>query len=680
MHRLVRSSRSLLLGGVALFFSGACMPVPDSNLTSEQKVADMMWLYSMFDENYAPLEYKMEKFGFNYQELKKSYLDQAVATPDNESFYRLMHRFVAQFRDAHTSGSFSHGGLPNRAQIAYLGITGKRQGNVFVVKELLPSYAEDSYFPIKKGDEIEAIDGKSLNEIIQNEIKLNEDIGQDDANLTFHMNRIFNRVSLDQELPKSSEAVLKIVRREYTEEERNQIEESQNVKLKPSAKKKVDIEVSVPWIVKDVYKFRKDQRAALSAKGVSSKTSSTQFSGFSFSTSDIFRLDGENGQSPVSFAFRGFDGSIKSPLSSLMNSFRHSVGTKLSDSFAIPNQIEGWTIVNDLDEEVTVKDKFKENRFIPSKAIFVTSDDATYPTYFTRVGVGESSNGRLVATMYLNTFSPKAEEADVLKEFNTTLENLKIIGVKDLVIDLMNNGGGSLFLGMKLAQALSSQKVVMPWLEIRNSQTWRDEFLQTSLRGSSDAEKVIARKIYDQLKVDQLSGKRLSSRIRAEDMVPFQLIANSNLKNWKFNIVLLTNEMCASMCDIFAGILQDNGMAKSVGARTMGAGGNVVAHYFAPNSHFIVNQTESLIVRAKATKDGPVANGYIENNGVVPDKELVVSEYAGDKYRYVLKEGIQKLFENENDEALKGSVKKKSRRDQVEEPSRKKARKNQKQN
>jgi C-terminal processing protease CtpA/Prc len=59
----------------------------------------------------------------------------------------------------------------------------------------------------------------------------------------------------------------------------------------------------------------------------------------------------------------------------------------------------------------------------------------------------------------------------------------------------------------------------------------------------------------------------------------------------------------------------------------MGAGGNVVGYNQAPNSHFDVRQTESLMVR----KDG----SYIENVGVKPDVAVPVANYTATKYKEV---------------------------------------------
>ena len=79
-----------ILGVVAFFLLSACEPVPCKVLTPEQKLADMLWLYSQFDENYAPLEYKEKRLGFKYPELKDKYLKLALETKTNEEFFSML--------------------------------------------------------------------------------------------------------------------------------------------------------------------------------------------------------------------------------------------------------------------------------------------------------------------------------------------------------------------------------------------------------------------------------------------------------------------------------------------------------------------------------------------------------------------------------------------------------------
>jgi C-terminal processing protease CtpA/Prc len=661
--------RGFLLCVALMTLTTACEPVPLKELTPAQKEADMHWLFSQFDENYAPLEYKVERYGINYKRLKSDYMKIALATPSNGAFYLVMQSFVAQFKDAHTFANLSTGGLPNRASIGYLGFSGKRKGDHFVVTEVLPTYrSKKSNFPVQVGDEISRLDGQSLGEVVRSELVPLEDVGQDESNLTLHMNRLFNRVSLSNIFPAEADAKITIVKRAYSSALREETQEKEQRYISSAEKQSVQLEVSVPWNLKDVYEFSLEQTAARAEQNAGSKIDLAQ------------QVQEERGVSSGAstglglLSLVGFDGIPTDPMKEFSRYVQEDVLTsthRFLNSFYIPDHIESWTAASEEPEEKEASQGkslqlLKRNRKIPSGAHFVTGPNAIFPTYVTSEVLhdrnGHATNqSRLIATLYLNTFSPHVREAQVLKEFKETLQTLETLKVSHLVIDLMNNGGGSLSLGMALAQALSNEKVEMPGIQFILSESWLRDFEQLSLHSSSDSEKTIAMRIYSQMREELEAGRRLSTPMSSESLIPFKLTPNADLQK-KFKIMLVVNEMCASMCDIFTAILKDNEMAQIFGTQTMGAGGNVVTHYSAPNSHLVLRQTESLILRT-GKHDGE----YIENNGVEPDYPFEVSLYSDQKYKPVLDAAIQKMTASNQkrpaDQSLGyGSVGKKKRR------------------
>ncbi len=643
--------KRLLLGSVFFYILSACDPIPDSRmvLSAGQKQADMLWLYSQFDSNYAPLGYKKATYGLDYEKLKGDFMAEALAAETNDAFYLVMNRFVAQFRDAHTSASLSHGGLKNRAKIAYLGISGKRKGDLFVVTEIFPTFNKDhSHFPIHVGDEISQIDGNLLGDFIRDKLVKFENLGQDESNLTVHMNRIFTRISTSQELPSEEDAVLTIVSRKYTVQEIQVLEEKENRKIRSDEKKSVRMDVQVPWNFKDLYNFRSDLKLALTSESGTDKK---------FSPLDIFQAPGESIRNSAMIGFRGFDGSLVLPSHYLAKFIPGSQGNHFLNTFYFPNSIESWT------SDIQMGDKVKTNengdslivgltplkqltkvRHIPSNARFITAEGASFPTYVTEEPLLSSTkNGlnktKLVATMYLSTFSPEAKEGAVIREFKKTLEDLQFYRVDSLVIDLLNNGGGSLSLGMQLAQALSNQEVEMPDIQFILSDSWLREFQGLSVNAPSDAERTLAQRVVADFESAMERGQRLSGPMSTKTLLPFDLIPNERITK-KFKIVLMVNEMCASMCDIFSAILQDNKMATVLGSPTMGAGGNVVTHYQAPNSHLVIRQTESLMIRTGKTK---VDRGYLENRGVQPDEDFPVTLYSDTGYKAVRQAAVRRL-------------------------------------
>ncbi|MGB0454143.1 MAG: S41 family peptidase, partial [Bacteriovoracaceae bacterium] len=378
-------------------------------------------------------------------------------------------------------------------------------------------------------------------------------------------------------------------------------------------------EVELPWITKDFYEYQREQTLAQQSLTKTPGTKKkTEFHMRCFSPSGLFDYN----QCPE----------FKSLI-------RNHAGFKFGNTFRRFNPRIEW-IISEVDEsgdvvvnnkkEVTPFEVLKKVRFVPSNAVVIPGAK-TYPAYVTsqKTAAGVMM---LVGVVNINTFSPAGAEADVLKEFKATLEAFKNLGVKRVVIDTINNGGGSLSLGMNLAQSLNSRAIEFPSVEFRLSESWIDQFERGTIWGTNDTDKELKKRVYNALLADQSSGKWLSRPFNASRLFAQAFTPNEKLKDHGFKYVLLVNEMCASMCDIFAGILQDNKMAKVLGSQTLGAGGNVVMHAAAPNSGIYVSQTESLIKRTNGE--------YLENNGVKPDLALKVNESTSKRYDKVLKEAF----------------------------------------
>lgn len=587
----------------------ACSPAPRRPLTREEKIADMYWLYSQFGENYAPLQYKEQRYGFNYEALKAQYLKAAEETRTNEEFYLLAHKFVAGFRDAHTTSSLVASNLPSRVQVAYFGFDGVRKGNQLLVTALLPTVKTDT-FPVKKGDSILKLDGVALPDVIRAEMTGIRDLGNDESNLTYHMSRIFNRTSLAQPLPARDMAILTLKRDDK------------------------ELTVQLPWIVKDLVTFTKEQQAAAAAAKAGAAALSAQ------------TVRGIDSEMFFRTGFRGLQGEIDLIPSVIKRINRRIPGFRFWDTFVFIDTMPTWTsrlLSQAIGEAAGAPEsslaELGRERNVPVNALVLPAA-TIYPAYVTPEKVLDSAGKetgatRYVGYLYLNTFSPDAPEEATLAEVRETLRFFKRFGVRELVVDMVNNGGGSLKLGLQLAQLLSKDRIAMPEMQFKVSNSWLDEFENQSLNGQGDAEREVARRVFEGLKQDLAAGKALSSRFSAESLFPFQMNPDPELVD-QMKVVLLVNEMCASMCDIFSAVLKDNDRARVVGSRTMGAGGNVVSHFEAPNSHLTVNQTESLVLR----KDG----SYVENNGVEPDVAMAVNEAVSEKYEPVRRKAVELLM------------------------------------
>jgi C-terminal processing protease CtpA/Prc len=544
---------------------------------------------------------KQKLHGFDYEQLKRETNEAAALTRDNDEFYTLMMKFVARFKDAHTSAALTNASLPNRAQVAFLGFGGVRDGEDLVVTQLLPTIDPKSEYPVKVGDKIRKLDGKNLREQIETNLVPLRDLGNPEANITFHMNKLFTRISTQNGLPEGKDASLTIEREGKT------------------------LQVTLPWVLRDLYQFRMDQDRAKAAQQKKS--------------GNLMMVSDERGEEGLfTFRFVGFDGRFEMPIDRLQSVVR-GVRKSFSDGFRFIDGIETWSPVSGETSasplaDTTPLEDLAKRRFVLENAVFIDASK-TYPAYVAPVRILDSTGKptqkkQLVGYILIDTFSPQTEESQVMSEFKATLKAMQALGVERLILDTINNGGGSLVLGMKMAQALSTTAIELPKMQFRLSDSWLDQFEAEALRANNDSEREISRRLLVDFEAQRANGQRLSLAVSANVLAPFSITPNTALEG-SFQVVLLVNEMCASMCDIFAAMLQDNKMATVVGQRTMGAGGNVVSYNQAPNSHLDLRQTESLIVRKVSSSSSP--EGYIENFGIQPEIELKTFGMAREKYK-----------------------------------------------
>ncbi|MEC9281999.1 MAG: protease-like activity factor CPAF [Bdellovibrionota bacterium] len=218
-----------------------------------------------------------------------------------------------------------------------------------------------------------------------------------------------------------------------------------------------------------------------------------------------------------------------------------------------------------------------------------------------------------------------------------------------LVIDQLNNPGGSVFYLYALASNLSDQALATPKHKM-------------SITPSQVANCASVKGLLEMIKTDQQAvsaiGKRLSGFPVSLQFVNFykgycelfleewaqgktmstpHWIAgvdkiNPNITHYTKPILILINELDFSGGDFFPTIMQDNNRATIMGVRTAGAGGYVLGYSF-PNLLGISNfrVTESLAYR--------VDQNPIENLGVTPDieAELTVNDLQNNYVDYVQK-------------------------------------------
>lgn len=659
----------IFLLGVILFSS--CAPNPRRELTERQKVADIEWILTKIEAHYAPLDYKQDMHGFSYEELRTEFLERAVETKNNEEFYVLIQELVARFQDAHMSARVEPAELPGRSKVAYLGFRGQRVGDGFEVTSFIPSFNAGAGFPIKVGDIITKLDGVELKKAVDEQILPYRNLGNEQSNYTAFMGALFLRSSLSLPIPSEfDDAVLTVRRKEG------------------SIYKTYDFKV--PWEVLDYVEFSQRQQAAARRNadiaGIDFDAKREKVLGLMtiartnpYVTESFVRSLVESSHSLEDFEqnlslirevgrIRTFEYQARDLFSNIFDLYEvvsHRIEQTRTAALAENNtessKEEKKEEEKKEEEEVTPADsqkhlaELKKTRFVPEKNVVAITEAKIFPAYVHIVEERQKKENNVevisryaIAYLQIPTFSLGVlPESVVLEEVEKTMNRIRnfnsaaygVRGVDGIVLDLINNGGGSLSLGLKLADIIADQRVEMPNLEVILNDSWVDPFERASI--NANVGRAIARRTFRELEAAEARGDRLSPVISTEALYPFSfnnrpIAPNDKNKSEPTPIFILANEMCASMCDIFTAMLQENGIAKVIGQKTMGAGGNVVTHYAAPHSNVEVSLTESLILTA--------GGRYLENDGVDPDIKVETFNYTGTKYKGVIERAYKEVL------------------------------------
>lgn len=359
--------------------------------------------------------------------------------------------------------------------------------------------------------------------------------------------------------------------------------------------------------------------------------------------------------------------SITPPLSNLSKSQR--VLTAKKKKFIEDPIFQKLLLVNDLTSEEEDGDKATDflssrNGFLPTlgRLWWKSSEDCPFNAY-----LFELSDHRLVGYVRIPTFMPSS--ADDLEEFAANVEiNLKefakIISFMEerseaLVIDQMNNPGGSLFYLYALAAMLTDQPLATP--KHRTTITQSDVYsavsklpLLESINSDRDARSILGESFWGIPVTHQVSQFILNFfRFIVEEWHagrhvtdPYFLFGidhinpNSHIGYTK-PILVLINSLDFSGGDFFPAILQDNQRATLMGARTAGAGGFITKLKF-PNLNGIaeVRITGSIAERSDKSP--------LENLGVTPDIPYVITEndlrYNYEDYAEAIRDALGDLL------------------------------------
>ncbi len=593
----------LVVSIVALLVVG-CGSLTNEKLTKFERKVELDWVVANIEANYAPLEYKQKLHGFDFEEEKKKFAKRAEEDMTNHEFNVLLKEFVALFKDGHVNLMTSWNSLPGTMNVAHIGLIGglvevdiniieepkkdskdktteqekveasKKKADktpdlkeVFYVKNLLPTMRQNRVgFPVMVGDYIYKIDGKSVDAYVSEYCPAN--IGNDlsNKNIRFRNLQIFSSVMC--KMPEADSVELTIYR---------------------GGK---EIKETVSWVKKDYADFVKEQREA--SKNLPKAENQT---------TDV-DSDFENLKNRISSRYSW---SYDQYLSNLIFKDERALVDIARDQFIIqvPTADLFLSHIAPLLEETKKKEeatKKNEKETVTNGTIMQLKVENKF--FDTRIFfMGDKKIGYIKIPGFSGGDTAVAAFAEALAKF-------KDFNVSGKIIDLVDNGGGSLLYGMNLAALLKEENHKEMSVKVRLNDGWVNNFHSSSLYNSSEYMRSHFDRIYGDVLEAQEKDQRLSNSLSLRDIMP-SIKKATGAKGEK--VVLMVNEMCASMCDIFTADLKDNGIAKIIGTQTMGAGGNVTPHLASPRLGNVLSTTESLIVRHNGE--------LLENKGVKPDLE-----------------------------------------------------------
>ncbi len=608
-------------------FAGVCAAVfgsllagcglPAHDLNDLEKTADIEWVFGVFERNYAPAGWKEKQFGMSLAQAKKECSEQAKTIVKPDAFVSHLSRCVNRFGDAHTSTMSGGTTLPELAKVAYLGFMTETERvdlanppvrrtqpdpktpepsptpepgkplqlqTLLHVTKILPTTNDSGDFPIRVDDYIVEIDGRAVAEYLASEILPFGNLGQSNSSM-MQAGPIFPvRSSYTHPLPTAEFVQLKIFRSGHF------------------------LNVNLPWTIKDLVQFQQEQQDAQKAKNTKSDHK------------DEHTKKGEILVSPIWMGNELFTYLLK-----LMDDYRMNPGSRvqilLTNTFTKYNFNPTLRFLQDL---FAAENKAKDGDPLPVEKALASTSSLKVDSELFAARVFIQEDGTRIGYIRIETFSVDDKQAaQALSELHRKFSKLKVKGV---IYDTLNNGGGSLVAGLRMANLLTTKPLVYPTLQMALNENWMNAFHADSLYRAgtstgSDSRRTLAARVYRILNEDQKAGLRISRPISSTELDPFILNEDKALcqserrcLDSEIKRVLLVNEMCASMCDIFAAMFRDNKMGTIIGSQTMGAGGNVVMHGTSPVSQIMMTQTESLVLDA----DGK----YLENQGVLPDIAL----------------------------------------------------------
>jgi hypothetical protein len=577
----------MLLRNAAVFL--LCLaPACFGQLTTDQKVSDFMQLAGLYAKNYAPYEWKRDVIGFDLYNVKP-WVEKVKNSKSDIEFLDLCVRYVASLQDSHDEFYIASDFVADMRILVDI-----YDGKVLVEgvdRTALPR----RLFPINIGDELVSVDGIPVEDLIQQYIPYA-------ANGSG--NPITRRRLAADSLTYRYQSFMPIA---------GLVGDSAVIVIRDV--NGVEASYTVPWVK---------------------------------SGTPMLKVG------PVP----GFDlNSVKQPKSAdaarrmvpdrqLSRMERRNPLNEQRDSLRLARFNRGIVRDRTAPEEEAVPEYMRPLHELQTMAGVQTRQDSAgfgffYPVFDPpsnfkiRLGFGSTDEfltGTFKAGAYnvgfirIPTMSP-TNSTNALKQFASEIAYLKA-NTDGLVIDVMNNGGGSLCYTQALEQYLFTTPFRGVAYEMRATQTWVNFFSSslTSAKTANAPQYVIdAYQAYlNEVKMALSENRGRTGSLPVcgytfENIAP-AMDSTGAVAAYDKPILVLTDEFTLSSGEAFTMMLQDAGRAKVLGMRTDGGGGNPGAYNATTYSEGIARVTRTFVTRANlvSTPNFPPAN-HMENVGVYPD-------------------------------------------------------------
>ena len=567
----------------------------------DRVISEIAVVGSILEAGYAPADWKESLFNWNLKDevAKAQNAVRASSTSGTREYQKIVASLLRSTRDYHVGFSF------NRTEAAQLPFTVKSAEGKYIIVNIDRTQLSWSY-PMSLGDELVSIDGKPTDDIVQDLIG-GIGKGTKETDQTLAEMAITNReASKALDVPQGRVFIT--------------LKDAKTQKLKS---------FQIHWLYRpELIRYQDEMLGLVTPPLLSMNAPKNALKAGSIK--GISRRISLSEERMIELVQR-----LKTVL-------------MVKGSFALAPEMEGLNAIGNLKRLEAPPNPYvlgSRNSFLPSfgeKLWEVGPSDPKLAHNFQAYIY--KHNGKRIGYVRIPHYMGSS---DLFKGFSYIIQ--KFQGETDgLVIDQLNNPGGSVFylyalvslltdqpirtpqhrIQITTQEILTAQKLLQFLPQVRNDRTAR-KLLGSDWDGYPMTYQTLQFVIdYFRFLVKEWNaGKSLTDPVY---LYGVDLINPSPKVTYDKPILVLVNELDFSGGDFFPAILQDNNRARIMGVRTAGAGGFVLQEAY-PNSIGLGRFTYTGSLAMRPTGDA------IENLGVVPDvfKEFTLNDLRNNYVDYI---------------------------------------------